>query len=40
MEDIIKKGIEKGYITINEDETRIQYFTTPQTKSYKYSDPE
>lgn len=40
MEDIIKKGIEKGYIAINEDETRIQYFTIPQTKSYKYSDPE
>ena len=40
MEDIIKKGIEKGYIALNEDESRIQYFTRPQTKSYKYSDPE
>lgn len=40
MEDIIKKGIEKGYIALNEDESRIQYFTRPQTKSYRYSDPE
>ena len=40
MEDIIDKGIEKGYIAINEDKSRIQYFTRPQTKSYRYSDPE
>ena len=40
MEDIINKGIAKGYIAINEDKSRIQYFTKPQTKSYKYSDPE
>lgn len=40
MEEIIDKGIEKGYIAINEDKSRIQYFTRPQTKSYRYSDPE
>ena len=40
MEDIIKRGIDEGYIALNEDESRIQYFTKPQTKSYRYSDPE
>lgn len=40
MEDIIKRGIDMGYISLNEDESRIQYFTKPQTKSYRYSDPE
>ena len=40
MEDIIKKGIEEGYIAINEDESRILYFTKPKNKSYRYSDPE
>lgn len=40
MEDIIKKGIEKGLISYNEDKSRITYYTKPQTKSYRYSDPE
>lgn len=40
MEDIIKKGIEKGFIALNNDESRITYYTAPQSKSYKYTDPE
>lgn len=40
MEDIIKKGIEKGLIALNSDESRITYYTTPLSKSYKYTDPE
>ena len=40
MEDIIKKGIEKGLIALNNDESRITYYTVPQSKSYKYTDPE
>lgn len=40
MEDILKKGIEKGLIALNNDESRITYYTVPQSKSYKYTDPE
>jgi len=40
MEDIIKRGIEKGLISFNEDQSRITYLTEPQAKTYKYSDPE
>ena len=40
MEDIIKRGIEKGFISFNEDQSRITYLTEPQAKTYKYSDPE
>ena len=38
--DYIQTGIEKGLISINEDKSRITYFTKPQSKSYRYSDPE
>lgn len=40
MEDFIKKGIEMGLIALNNDESRITYYTVPQSKSYKYTDPE
>ena len=40
MEEIINRGIENGLISFNEDKSRIIYYTKPQTKSYKYSDPE
>jgi len=40
MEEIIKKGIEQGLIALNDDESRITYFTVPQSKSYRYTDPE
>ena len=40
MEDILKKGIEKGLIALNNEESRITYYTVPQSKSYKYTDPE
>lgn len=38
MEDIIKKGIEKGLISFNEDFSRITY--THVNKSRNYLDPE
>ena len=40
MKDYIQIGIEKGLISFNEDRSRITYFTSPQTKSYRYGDPE
>jgi len=40
MKDYIQLGIENGLISFNEDRSRIVYYTKPQTKSYKYSDPE
>ena len=38
MEDIIKKGVEKGLISFNEDISRITY--THVNKSRNYLDPE
>ena len=40
MKDYIKLGVDNGLISFNEDMSRITYFTKPQTKSYRYSDPE
>lgn len=40
MEDIINNGIEKELISFNDDYSRITYYTKPQSKTYKYSDPE
>lgn len=40
MKDYLQIGIEKGLVSFNEDKSRITYYTIPQTKSYKYSDPE
>ena len=38
MEDIIKRGIEKGLISFNEDQSRITYAYVNKTRNYL--DPE